>query len=471
VANLNALAGDLIKNTKMLKPLNPFGLADRFAERYENQIYKIKKSKNFAIWNGKHFEIAPSEMLMINVRRLIEGLPYEIENLKFAVTTDGDFVTCEDYLKFKNNMSKLSAIEQTIKLLLTCSNFVKEDSDFDRDTNNLVAQNGIIDLKTSVLRDHDQSFLSTRIAPVPYTPEATCDNFIKFLDKITCDRQELARFIQVLCGYLFSGVTREQEIYIFHGFGSNGKSTFLNLLLKAAGLYGFQTPASTLMKKSSKSSSDDLASAKRARVVIASETNEGEKLDEARIKIMSGGDPIVCRLLFENLETYFAQYKVILAVNTLPEIMGCNYGTFRRIVVVPFDKVFKDAERDKFIYDELEKELPGIFAWIVEGAKEYFDNGLPRCQVVQAATQRYVRDLDRVESFLNDECIIDRGNDKFRIALPDLYNMSNTWNDNCNREPFKKKILTDMLLRKGFKQGKSGSMRQWIGIKPKIKGI
>ncbi len=405
------------------------------------------------------------------VRQIIEGLPKEAEKYGYAVTTENETVTVEDLKTYRKKNSSLSSINQIISLIETCNNIEKEDSYFDQENEQIVAQNGIIDLKTGRIREHDPNFLSTRTVSVPYDPDAKCPNYIKFIDLISNHNASLAHYLQVQIGYFFTGITREQEIYIYHGYGSNGKSTLLNVLLKIADSYGMQTPAYTLMSNKSKGIACDLPRLKKARIVAASETNQGETFDEARIKLMTGGEQIVSRLLFQNLESYLPQFKVVIAVNILPEIRGFDHGITRRIVVIPFDNTFCGEGRDKDMKDQLELELPGIFAWIVEGAKEYFQNGLPKCEAVTKATDMYIKEMDKVESFLEDTCIVDIKNNKSRIPLNDLWEMSNEWNRKTCNDTFKKKIFSEHLLRKGFKKARVNNTWFWLGIKPKIKGI
>jgi putative DNA primase/helicase len=471
VCNLKNLAPGLSKNTKIIYSLTSFGLADRIAKRYENKLFKIINTKKYAFWNSKYYEIVPSARLMKIVRKMIEELPDELGNFDYALTTYGDTISKDDLVVFREKKSKPSAVTETIALIETCNNAEKESSEFDKDIDQIVTQNGILNLKTGELRDHDASFLSTRIVSVPYEPEADCPSFLKFIDDITCQRADLAKYLQRVIGYCFTGSVKEQVAFIFHGFGSNGKSTLLNLLLKIADRYGIQTPAATLMARSTNSIPADLPRLRKAWFVVASEINQGQKFDEARLKVMTGGEPIVSRELYANYESYQPQFKVVLAVNILPDFTGCDYGISRRIRVVPFDKIFKDEDLDKDLNVKLEQELPGIFAWIARGAKDYFEEGLLKCEEVEDATRIYIEDMNRVQNFLMDECIIDRDNHKLRTALPDLWEMSNEWNRKNNSDPFKKKIFTNQLKSKGFKQGKSGSERQWLGIKPKVKGV
>jgi glyceraldehyde-3-phosphate dehydrogenase/erythrose-4-phosphate dehydrogenase len=158
------LASDITKNIKKIFPLNCFGVADRIAKQYEKQLYKIKSITKYGVWNGKIFDIVPAASLKRLVRQVIENLPDEDGDSDIVVTTDGEFVTKDDLIKFKKKMSTPSALSQVIQSLETCGNIEKEESEFDQTVDQIVTQNGILNLRTGILRDlelcliHDRYF-------------------------------------------------------------------------------------------------------------------------------------------------------------------------------------------------------------------------------------------------------------------------------------------------------------------------
>jgi hypothetical protein len=95
---------------------------------------------------------------------VIENLPDEDGDSDIVVTTDGEFVTKDDLIKFKKKMSTPSALSQVIQSLETCGNIEKEESEFDQTVDQIVTQNGILNLRTGILRDlelcliHDRYF-------------------------------------------------------------------------------------------------------------------------------------------------------------------------------------------------------------------------------------------------------------------------------------------------------------------------
>ncbi len=470
MANLDILQSNMYHLTNIIENTDQFGLSNRMAIKYENKLFFLTESEKFLWWNGKTWENIKKSILKHKVREVIEDIHKEINEVTgFAKIRNGEFITIQDLLKYKKKISKSSAINGTIDLLPTCKDVAVNDSNFDQITDHITVQNGILNLRTGELRAHDPAFKSTRIVTTHYIKDAVCPKFIIFMNEISKSRPELVEYLQVLLGYLFTGITVEQKLFIFFGQGANGKSTLLNLLLRIAGGYGMTTPASTLLKKSTNSIPCDLPRLKNAWLVVASESNIDAKLDEAIIKILTGGEQIVARNLFENFQSFKAFFKIVFASNILPDIRGCDHGIKRRIEVIPFERTFGADELDKDLEAKLTEELPGIFAWIVQGAIKYFDKRLMKCKAVQEATRQYREEMDTVENFLEDVCDLNRDNDKFRVSVADLWQISNVWADKNGIQNLSKKELSGLIMRKGFRQGKSGVIRQWIGIKPKSK--
>jgi putative DNA primase/helicase len=303
-----------------------------------------------------------------------------------------------------------------------------------------------------------------QIANVPYNAEAKCPLFHSFIKHIFNEDKELIDFVQVLCGYLFTGLTWEQKLFILYGLGSNGKSLFVSILLHIAGDYGISTPSNTLLENGSSGIRNDLARLRNRRIVAASETNLGKRFDEAGIKILTGEDKIVCRKLYSDYFEYSTQYKVLLTVNNLPRIRGNDKGIKRRICIIPFNVTFENNKCDKELKEKLLKESEGIFAWIIEGSKRYFKNGLLECQAVINATANYLNEMDTIQTFLGDMCRVDANNKKLKIPVKTLYSCYETWaKENC-LEPVGKYNFGESIKEKGIVQGKSGSVRYWQGV-------
>ena len=214
-----------------------------------------------------------------------------------------------------------------------------EDNGLDADPWLFNVENGTIDLRTGRREKHDPRDLLTKIAPVRANRRAKCPLFKKFLKRITGDDAGLRAFIQKAVGYSLTGVTTEQVLFFVHGkSGNNGKSTLVNLIRDMLGDYGCHTPTETLLTKQYDNNIPaDLARLAGARMVTAIEANFNRHLDEAKIKAMTGGEPITARFMRQNFFSFTPEFKLWLVANDRPRVRGTDAAFWRRMRVIPLN--------------------------------------------------------------------------------------------------------------------------------------
>ena len=206
-------------------------------------------------------------------------------------------------------------------------------------------QGGILDLRTGQLVKPPD--IVTKRLGTSVDPDARCPVFESFLYKIFAGDGDKIAFLQRAVGYTLTGLTIEQGLFVLIGMGANGKSTLLRIVGKLMGDYAGSIPMHTLMvSRYGSEKTDDLASLKGLRFVSAQEGEAGERLAEAKIKLMTGGDPISARRLYGNYEIFQPQFKLWLATNDLPKIGGTGDAIWRRIHVIEFPVSIPAAERD-----------------------------------------------------------------------------------------------------------------------------
>jgi len=113
----------------------------------------------------------------------------------------------------------------------------------------LNCQNGTVDLKNGILRQHRRGDFITKTIPVEYNAQAQCPLWFAFLNRIMDGNENLIEFLQVAIGYTITGNTGEQALFFCHGSGANGKSVFLSTIKALMGDYAQTTPTETLMAK------------------------------------------------------------------------------------------------------------------------------------------------------------------------------------------------------------------------------
>jgi putative DNA primase/helicase len=339
---------------------------------------------------------------------------------------------------------------------------VARPEDFDRDPWLLNVSNGTIDLRTGGLLPHQRDDLITRLAPVEYDPEAEAPTWAAFLDRVMDGNQELIAFLQRAIGYTLGASTREQVLFILFGGGSNGKSTFSETVRALLGDYAQQTPVDTLMIKHGQTIPNDVARLRGARLVTASEAEEGQRLAESLVKAMTGGDALAARFLHAEWFEFVPVFKLWLHTNHKPTIYGTDLAIWRRIRLVPFTVTIPPDEQDRDLGRKLQAELPGILAWAVQGCLAWQRDGLGAPEEVTQATQDYRAEMDKLGGFLSDCCVLDA---KAQAQAGDLYQAYKDWCEANGEREVSGTRFGRQLAERGFEKERDNTGHvAYVGI-------
>lgn len=325
---------------------------------------------------------------------------------------------------------------------------VKTD-DFDRDLYLLNVENGTLDLRTGELREHRREDMITKLAPVIYDPNATCPRWLRFLDEVMDGDQEMVGYLQRMVGYALTGETTEHCMFILHGNGRNGKSTFVETLHHMLGDYARKAEMKAFLQKTQDTVNNDIAALRGARLASAVEIGKGRRLNEPLVKEVTGGDRMTARFLHKEFFEFVPEFKLFLAVNDRPEIKGTDEGIWSRVRLVPFDVTFSPEERDKDLGKKLKAELPGILAWAVQGCLEWQRDGLKDPEKVSAATQEYREESDLLGGFIWANCVTGDPKNVY-VTTGDFYLKFEQWCKDEGTHPMPNNELSKEMKRRGF---------------------
>jgi putative DNA primase/helicase len=359
------------------------------------------------------------------------------------------------------------SIENALAVATTIESMGAEASSFDRDGFLLNVRNGTLDLRTGVLAPHGPEDRLTKLAPVRYDPDATCPTWTRFLDRIFDANAGVIEFVQRAVGYTLTGDVREQVLFLLHGSGANGKSTFLEALGHALGDYGATTSADTLLAtKNGRGIENDLARLRGSRFVATVEVGEGRRLDEERVKRMTGGDTLTARFLYKEHFEFSPTFKLWLGCNALPRVRGADHAIWRRIRLVPFEVTIPDSEQDKDLPQKLRAEASGILRWAVEGCLAWQRDGLTAPPEVTGATDVYRSDENIVARFVEEVCEIGA---QHHATSADLYDRFCRWCDKAGEHAPSNREFGKRLAQFGsFVPYRSESARGWRGLRPRL---
>jgi P4 family phage/plasmid primase-like protien len=374
--------------------LTDAGNADLFAEQHHDELRYVPIRDAWLRWTGTHWHQCENNgEAMIAARATVDAIP-----------EDDPDVTAH-----KRRSLSRRAIEAIVGLGRHNQAIRVESSRLDADPFALNTPTGTVDLHTGVVRACDPADLITKCTRFGYDPDATAPLWAAFLDYTFSGDETLAPFLQRLCGYSASGMVSEHVVPFLHGDGKNGKTVFLNVVGKILNNYCEPAPMGFLMANGRE---DESATAGLAglRMVIASEVNRKDVFDEAKFKMLTGGDQIKARFLFQNHFTFTPSHTLWLMGNHKPRVEAGGESFWRRLALVPFNHQVPEEDRIPD-YDRklLEADGPGILTWIVQGAIIAFGQGLQIPDSVREETQLYSQEEDALERFIEARCHVGGG--------------------------------------------------------------
>jgi putative DNA primase/helicase len=323
---------------------------------------------------------------------------------------------------------------------------------------------GVVDLRTGELRPSrpdDYITKSTAVAPAPEgTPTPL---WSAFLDRITDGDRALQTYKQRLAGYALTGTIREHVFAFGHGTGANGKGVELNTYNAIWGDYALTIPTEMLMVSNTDRHPTELARLRGVRLAIGSETEQGKRWAEARIKSLTGGDPVAARFMRQDYFEFEPQFKLYVVGNHRPSLRGVDEAMRRRLHLVPYTVTIPEGERDPELSDRLEAEWPAILRWAIDGCLAWQREGLNPPAIVRAATDEYLEGEDAVALWLEDSADLDPNAWE---PAGSLFASWKRWTDRTGEFAGTQKRFGHVLQERGFEQKRgTGGIRGYRGIR------
>lgn len=320
------------------------------------------------------------------------------------IKADPDSKTAAKLLQRAQKVHNLQPMKAMIEMAKSESEMSCPAADFDSDPMQLGVPNGVIDLNSGRLLAASPAIRVSKRCAVVYDPEAGCSRFEQFLQEVLPD-SDVRAFIQRWIGYCLTGRSTEKKLLMLIGAGDNGKSVLIEIINWLLGTYATKIETEMLMRhiRSPQGASPDIVALKGMRLAFANETSEGQRLDDARVKALTGGDTLTGRVPYgKSAITFEPTHKLMIAGNHKPVITDTSGGMWGRVVLIPFDVVIPPGQRDRHLLDKLKQEGSGILNWALAGLADYLANGLNVPLCLTAATQVYRDEQDMIGEWITD---------------------------------------------------------------------
>lgn len=451
-------------------PLTDLGNAERLLVRHGVDLRYCVEWKCWLHWTGSYWQRDNGDH---QVRRLAVDTILDLTNV--ASYDQSPDITAQQrtaLVRHSERSQSSRSISSMIDMARSRPGVIVSPGELDRDPWLVNFANVTYDLKSGHCTPPARSDLITKLIrwngkPAVYDHEEPPRSQLweSFLRRVLPD-EEVRRFVQTAMGYSLIGTTSERIMIILYGSGKNGKSTFIEACQAAVGEYSLTVPSSLFLAsregRGGGSATPDIASLYRVRLVTSQETPEGGRLDESRVKWITGNDTISARNLYESPFTFEPTHTVWLSTNHRPIIRAGGEAIWDRMRPVPFLERIRADEIRVDLKERLRGELHAIMAWIIEGARMYVEHGLTAPPAVLGATATYKEDSDWFGGFLESRCILS----PHSIALAgQLHHAYNNWAVENNERPMTPTALGNTLRERGFISHKTGiGHRAWKGL-------
>lgn len=361
------------------------------------------------------------------------------------------------YLKFVQAQRNTGGIAQSLK---EAAHIVTVSVDeLDADPFLLNTPGGVIDLRTGQTRPNDPTDRCTKCTAVALSDKGAA-LWAAFVDRFACGDRELVEYLQQVAGMAAVGRVFSENLLILYGTGGNAKSTFVNTLARVLGSYSGSLSTDVLLARPGQNKGPELAALRGLRLAVASEIEEGARLDEAILKRLCSTDSISANPKYRDPFTFTPSHSLIMCTNHLPRVGSMDSGTWSRIAVVPCRGNFRGQRGEVKDYCSFLVENAGgaALAWMIAGAEKFIANGCaltpPQCVVDEV--QKYRAESDWLGQFIAEQCEV--GKD-FTVKASDLQLAYRTYCDETGEYCRRSNDFKTALEAAGFKwhKGKLGA--------------
>lgn len=438
--------------------LNDTGNAERLGELLKDKV-RFVVGAGWHVWNGKVWlpegEDSVHEMVR-NANKLLW------DDFNEIIKSGGEPSSSQfKHVQYSQSSAGLAnAVREMSKTFALRWTADQVDSHPDL----LAVRNGVIDLRSGELHEHDPALGLTRILDVDYDGDASAPRWELFMEEIFPNHPELVPFMQRLIGYGSTGHVSEHAMAIFYGRGRNGKSVFLNTLDSVFGSITASADWASFERQKGGNGGGargDLARLRGARLVHVSEGNQGSRIDEAKLKQIVAGDKLTVRAIYQKDMEFAPSFLLMMATNAKPDFQGADDGLWERVKLIPFEAYFGPEKRDPGLTDKLQAEAAGILAWVVKGAMMWYRGGLQEPKVVRDATKEYRETSDPLYGYVGDGSILlaDEGG---YVPVAWAHEMYRAWAETeglMPNEMMKRKDFVRSLEERGYPKAQSSDGR------------
>ena len=435
-------------------------LAERVTDEALADSFRWAPGLGWLEFTGRRWEDASEPRVVEIVRRYLRDLQHE------AVSAGDRRLVSE-----LNKVQSAARIRAITLLARGVDGVLAHAQDFDAEPFLLNVGNGVVDLSSGELLDHQPDLLMRHGTDVDYRPGASHPDWAQALAALPDPATR--SWVQQFLGTGAAGVPPREDVMTFwHGDGSNGKSTLLGACQTALGSYA-KALLPTVLGGRREEHPTEFMDLMGARLVFMEETSDGHRLDTTKLKKLQGTEVITARRMRQDPVSFTPSHTLVVTTNHRPAVTDSDHGTWRRLLMVPFTVVFgrDDVPEDLTLRDRVirgREQQEAVLAWLVEGALRWHSNDqhLPKPPgEIRQATQEWREGTDLIYAFVNDR--LRRGGERDFVWVEALREEFNGWltppHQPWGKQTFAERFEAHEAMRAlGARRGKHPVLRQAV---------
>ena len=270
--------------------------------------------------------------------------------------------------------------------------------------NILALKNGLLDLTDRTLIKPTPIFWTNNALEYEYSSEATvCEEWLKFLLSVWGEDTESIESLQEIIGYLLTGDTSQQKMFMLIGPPRSGKGTIGRILAELLGHNNICSP--TL---NSLTGNFGMSPMIGKLVAIVADARLGPRADQHQIaeKLLSisGEDSQTIDIKFKTQWQGRLQTRIFIMSNELPRISDASGAVSSRFIILKMTRSFLGLE-DRGLFKRLKGELPAILNWALDGRDRLNQRGFFKVPTSSEDTVQQLGDLSSpIGAFIRDYC-------------------------------------------------------------------
>lgn len=442
------------------------GNAKRMVDRHASRLRWIEQADTWAVYTHGRWETSGPRLAQALVQHLMDRLvDDEADRYSDAeIFNPGgkpEITMREAFVKWAKAQRMSARIQACLTETKAAPALQARLTDFDADPLLFNAANGVVDLQTGTMVEHDPKLLLMQQSPIGFDATAPAQRWQAFLDRVMPDPADQL-YLQAIVGYSITGKTAEQAMFLHHGVGANGKSVFLQVMTAVVGDYGQVVPRSTLLVTQNDQHPEAVARMVGKRFLQTSETAAGRRLDEEIVKGLTGGEMQTARFMHQGSFDFRPTGKIHYVSNHLPRLTNAP-SIWRRMHLIAWKVTIPEDERDGDLADKIiANEAEGVLAWCVRGAQMWLENGLPIPDSAREGLADYRSSQDVFGDFLAERTV---RRDGVKTPSAQLYDSYSVWCfKNGIRKPMTAQAFGATLLERDFVPYRSAKSRGFCDI-------